>query len=46
MIIEPGASFGERLRRLRERAGLTQEALAERAGLTTNAIGVLERGER
>jgi predicted ATPase/transcriptional regulator with XRE-family HTH domain len=46
MSIEPGASFGERLRRLRERAGLTQEALAERAGLTTNAIGVLERGER
>jgi predicted ATPase/transcriptional regulator with XRE-family HTH domain len=39
-------SFGARLRRLREAAGLTQEELAERAGLTRKAISVLERGER
>ncbi len=39
-------SFGERLRRLREAAGLTQEELAERVGLTPDAIGVLERGAR
>lgn len=39
-------SFGGRLRRLREAAGLTQEELAERAGLSRKAISVLERGER
>ena len=39
-------SFGERLRRLREAAGLTQEQLAERAGLSSNAIAALESGRR
>src|ERR687893_1658938 len=39
-------SFGARLRRLREAAGLTQEELAERAGLTRKAVSVLERGQR
>jgi tetratricopeptide (TPR) repeat protein len=34
------------LRRLRERAALTQEQLAERAGLSPRAISALERGER
>jgi transcriptional regulator with XRE-family HTH domain len=43
---ERGGSFGARLRRLRQAAGLTQEELAARAGLTAHAIGVLERGER
>jgi predicted ATPase/transcriptional regulator with XRE-family HTH domain len=38
--------FGERLRRLREAAGFSQEELAERAGLSANAISALERGER
>ncbi|MGH3937962.1 MAG: helix-turn-helix domain-containing protein [Pseudonocardiaceae bacterium] len=38
--------FGVALRRLRERAGLTQEQLAERAGLSVKAISALERGER
>ena len=41
-----GGPFGERLRRLREAAGLTQEELASRAGLTAKAISALERGER
>lgn len=43
---EQGASFGERLRGLRVRAGLTQEELAERAGLTAKGVGALERGDR
>ena len=40
------APFGEQLRRLRERAGLTQEELAERAGLAADAVSALERGKR
>jgi transcriptional regulator with XRE-family HTH domain len=40
------STFGARLRRLREAAGLTQEELAGRARLTRNAISSLERGER
>jgi predicted ATPase/DNA-binding XRE family transcriptional regulator len=43
---ERDESFGSRLRRLREAAGLTQEELAERAGLSPMAIGMLERGQR
>ncbi len=43
---ESSASFGERLRRLRETAGLSQEELAERAQLSAKAIGALERGDR
>src|SRR5690349_8402856 len=41
----PGA-FGERLRRLRIAAGLTQEALAEQAGLSVRGVADLERGAR
>ena len=40
------ASFGARLRSLREAAGLTQEELAFRAGLSPNAVSALERGTR
>ena len=46
MKAEQDASFGPRLRRLREAAGLTQEELASRAGLTAKAVSALERGER
>jgi predicted ATPase/transcriptional regulator with XRE-family HTH domain len=41
-----GEVFAERLRSLREAAGLTQEELAFRAGLSPSAVGVLERGAR
>src|SRR3954452_23168477 len=44
--VDVDTSFGERLRRYREGATLTQEELAERAGLTAMAVSALERGER
>src|SRR5690349_5429182 len=37
-------TFGSSLRRYREAAGFSQEALAARAGLSTRAISDLERG--
>jgi predicted ATPase/DNA-binding CsgD family transcriptional regulator/DNA-binding XRE family transcriptional regulator len=39
-------SFGERLRRSRLQAGLTQSELAERSGLSVRGISDLERGLR
>lgn len=38
--------FGNTLRRFREAAALSQEALAERAGLSTRGISDIERGVR
>jgi transcriptional regulator with XRE-family HTH domain len=38
--------FAERLRELRNRAGLTQEQLAERAGVKRDAVARWERGTR
>jgi transcriptional regulator with XRE-family HTH domain len=46
MAVTEPTTFGVRLRRHREAAGLSQEELAERAGLAGKAIGALERGER
>src|SRR5690348_4100834 len=40
----PSSAFGGLLRRYREAAGLTQEALAERAGISARAVSDLERG--
>jgi transcriptional regulator with XRE-family HTH domain len=43
----PGASaFGERVRAIRLRLGLTQEGLGQKAGLHFTYIGAVERGER
>jgi len=39
-------TFGETLKRLRVKRGLTQLELAERTGMSENAIAYLERGER
>lgn len=38
--------FGDRLRTLREKAGMTQESLADSAGLHWSYVGQVERGER
>lgn len=38
--------FGPRLRALREKAGLSRDALARKAELATNAIYLLEIGKR
>jgi transcriptional regulator with XRE-family HTH domain len=38
--------FGQLIRRRREQAGITQEALGHKAGLSRNYVGMLERGER
>jgi predicted ATPase/DNA-binding XRE family transcriptional regulator len=46
MPVAQERSFGARLRRLREAAGLTQETLASRAGLSSDAVSRLERGQR
>lgn len=38
--------FGERLRKIRERAGISQEKLAELAGLHRTYVSTVERGLR
>jgi transcriptional regulator with XRE-family HTH domain len=42
----PQDTFARNLRRARERAGLSQEALADKAGVHRNAVALLEAGRR
>src|SRR5947209_5174793 len=41
-----GTTFGQRLKALREAAGLTQQQLADRSGLHLGAVFKLEQGKR
>lgn len=39
-------AFGQQVRELRKRRGMTQERLAHEAGLHRTVVGFIERGER
>lgn len=43
--LPPVPALGESLRRLREKRGMTQEAVGHEAGLTLGAYGRIERSE-
>lgn len=43
---EPQPALGAAIRQLREKQGLTQEALAHEAGITTGSLSLIERGQR
>jgi transcriptional regulator with XRE-family HTH domain len=42
---EPQPALGNAIRQLREKRGLTQEALAHEAGITTGTLSLIERGQ-
>lgn len=42
---EPQPALGSAIRELREKRGLTQEALAHEAGITTGTLSLIERGQ-
>ena len=43
---EPQKVLGSALRQLREKRGLTQEAVAHEARITTGSLSLIERGQR
>jgi transcriptional regulator with XRE-family HTH domain len=45
-MVREAEMFGEALKRLREKRGMTQEALAHEAGITSSYAGQVERGQR
>lgn len=40
------SEFPERLRRMRERIGISRRVLSERCGMSKNVISMYERGEK
>lgn len=42
---EPQPALGSAIRQLRERRGVTQEALAHEAGITAGTLSLIERGQ-
>jgi transcriptional regulator with XRE-family HTH domain len=42
---QPQKALGLAIRQLREKGGMTQEAVAHEAGITTSTLSVIERGE-
>lgn len=40
------ADFGEKIRTLRVKKGMSQEELADRAGVHRTYVGMIERGEK
>jgi len=45
-MVREAEMFGAAVKRLREKRGLTQEALAHEAGITSSYAGQVERGRR
>ena len=44
--VKANIAFGDAIRRLRTKAGLSQERLAELAGIHRNHVGDIERGDK
>jgi transcriptional regulator with XRE-family HTH domain len=44
--VKSNVVFGDALRRLRTKAGLTQERLADLSGIHRNHVGDIERGDK
>jgi transcriptional regulator with XRE-family HTH domain len=45
-VTKEAEMFGERVRELREKAGMTQEKLAQASDLTTSFVSTVERGQK
>lgn len=45
-VLKKDAAIGKRIKRLRNKVGLTQEGLAEKIGVSTTHVGLVETGNR